>query len=210
MGLHKNRYLVLRESLPELVFAAEQCIKNEELYRKHKENGCLGFPGTILLFVIIDSIGSFHVGGKFNVGGISKKIKGGYTHFYILNSKYFGNQNMKENPIKYLYQHYRNILIHNAVIPDHHPIDIGDEGEEPFFLGKDNKGKISVAKINLIPLLELCKKAVPEFLDECENLVLDSAQESRIKKKNADRTFTLRAVNATDASATGCIFKKDT
>lgn len=82
-------------------------------------NGCLGYPAAILLFSIIDSIGSYFRNDRnFKILIDSKMTtidSEGWQYFKVLNSKYF-NQNLSEKSIKTIYTKLRSYLTHNSVL----------------------------------------------------------------------------------------------
>ena len=62
MAVHKIPSSMLKESLPETLKAATFCSeyrKTDDTWGDYKTGGCLGYPAAILLFSIIDSIGSY-------------------------------------------------------------------------------------------------------------------------------------------------------
>jgi hypothetical protein len=113
---------MLRESLKEYLKVAEYCIqfrKGPEEWGAAGAGGCYGYPAAVMLFCIVDAIGSYHRGRKeFKVliDGKEKSIKNdGSQYFYVLNSKYY-NQVLSKSDIERLYGNYRSLLIHNAAI----------------------------------------------------------------------------------------------
>jgi hypothetical protein len=66
MALHDSTVSMLKESLPEYLKAAEFCInyRKDKTYGHDQEGGCLGYPGTSLMFCILDTIGSYYRGRK--------------------------------------------------------------------------------------------------------------------------------------------------
>lgn len=93
MAIHDSPASMLKESLIEILDAAKYCSdyrKNDEKWGIYKTGGCLGFPAGILLFSIIDSIGSyFRKDKKFKImiDGHEETIDSdGFQHFKILNS----------------------------------------------------------------------------------------------------------------------------
>ena len=94
MAIHETPSSMLKESLDESLEAAKYCAdykKTDKKWGEFATGGCLGYPGAILLFSIIDSIGSYlEKDKKFSViiDGKPEKINGaGRDHFKILNSK---------------------------------------------------------------------------------------------------------------------------
>jgi hypothetical protein len=63
MAIHPTSASMLKESLPEFLEVANYCAdhrKTEEKWGEFKKGGCLGYPGAVILFSIIDSIGSYY------------------------------------------------------------------------------------------------------------------------------------------------------
>lgn len=187
MAIHKTPASMLKESLIESLEAAKFCSdyrKTDDKWVDFKTGGCLGYPGAILLFSIIDSIGSyfrkdplFKIRIDFNNMTIDSD---GWQHFKILNSKYF-NQNLSQDFIKELYSGFRSRLTHNSVlgknsmmIMDNASLDKGISGKA-FFMGKTPDGK-DVHIISIKELWELCKNAIYEFSKEIDIVVPNSKQ----------------------------------
>jgi hypothetical protein len=181
MAVHQNIMSLLRESVSEYIYIADYCVSfiKDSQRGPQQTGGCLGYPAAVMLFSIIDVIGSFHrqdLKCIVNVDGKNTIIrKGGFQHFYILNSPYYG-QSLGEQTIRKLYDNFRNSLFHNAALPPGNFLTKGP-GDIPFPI---INGKPS---INLIPFLALSKKAVDMFLNNLERIVPGSEQEALIYKK---------------------------
>jgi hypothetical protein len=187
MALHKTPASMLKESLIETLEAAKFCSdyrKTDDKWGDHKTGGCLGYPGAILLFSIIDSIGSyFRKDSLFKIRIDFKHMtidSDGWQHFKILNSKYF-NQNLSQDFIKELYSGFRSCLTHNSVlgknsmmIMDNASLGQGISGKA-FFIGKTSDGK-DVYVISIKELWELCKTAIDEFYKDIDDVVPNSKQ----------------------------------
>ena len=122
MALHERPSSMLKESLYEYLEAAKFCChyqKDDPKWGPFQGKGCLGYPGGVLLFSIVDSIGNYFRGNqsfKVKIDGKAVFISGeGSEHFKILNSKYFG-QDLTQEFIKALYNKFRNKLSHNSVL----------------------------------------------------------------------------------------------
>lgn len=100
---------------------------------------------------------------------ISKKSS---TSFYILNSKYFG-QNLKQTEIDYFYDRFRSKLVHNGLIgAEGKMYPISTEHKTAFFsTTSEGKGKYSVS---LEELFYLCEKAVNMFKIDLKEVVGNS------------------------------------
>jgi hypothetical protein len=109
MALHDTPASMLKESLNESLTVAEYCLA----YRKN-DGGCLGYPAAMILFSIVDTIGSYFRKNKnlrILIDGKTRFIDSdGYKHFFILNSPYF-EQHLSEKVIKTLYIKFRSLLL---------------------------------------------------------------------------------------------------
>lgn len=179
---------MLKESLDETLEAAKYCVeysKEESKWGQFNTGGCLGYPAAILLFSIIDSIGSYHrKNANFfvTIDGKKEKINGdGWEHFKILNSKYF-NLSLSLEFIKKAYSNFRSKLTHNSImgkdalmIPRNDSIEILKGRNVAFIEGFDqDKNKIFV--ISIEELYNLCHSAVVEFKKDIDVIVPESKQ----------------------------------
>ena len=183
MAQHDIPASMLKESLDETLEAISFCIefkKTDEKWGEFKTGGCLGFPGSVLLFSIIDTIGSyFRKNAEMEVLIDNKKVKinaEGWEHFKILNSKYF-NQNLSEIFIKKLYSSFRSKLTHNSILGDGTLMVVSNErlkgykGESfSFIQGVDENQKV-IYIVSLTELYHLCQKAVSEFKNDIDDVV---------------------------------------
>ena len=158
MAIHPDQKSMLNESLPEMLIAASQCIN----YQKDKNiwgaPGCLGYPSALLLLSIANSIGSYVI-----EGGNTEK------HFSILNDKEYYDLNLSAEDIRDLYDKYRNLLSHNAVLPYGVGLDIGSSSSPVFYKEGDMKW------LNLVPFYNLSVSVVKKFLDN-SSVVLNNNQ----------------------------------
>ncbi len=181
MAIHSTTASMLKESLPELLYAAKFCAKYRKdchVWGKFKTGGCLGFPAAILLFSIVDSIGSYFRGNKNIEITIDSKptlIKGtGSEHFKILNSKYF-NQDLSGDCIEALYEKFRSLLVHNSAIGKNTSMNISNGG----YGGPFQEMTIKTEKIYYIYINEfcdLCEEAINEFIKDIDSIVPISKQ----------------------------------
>jgi hypothetical protein len=191
MALHSTPSSMLKESLIESLEAAKFCAnyrKTDEKWGTYQTGGCLGYPSAILLFSIIDSIGSYFRKNKdFKIIIDNKKysIDGeGWEHFKILNSKYF-NQSLSLDLIKTLYQKYRNYVIHNSVL-GRNAIMVMDEihlthstNQSSSFATTQNVLGEQIYIISIAGLLKLCDFAIAEFSRDIDTIVPKSKQGSK-------------------------------
>ena len=187
MAIHSTPASMLKESLDELLEAATYCSeyrKTDEKWGDFKTGGCLGYPGAILLFAIVDSIGSYFRKNKNLIITIdSRKVtidKDGWEHFKILNSKYF-KQNLSEAFIRALYLEFRSYLTHNSVLGKYAGMVMNTASlERPykgcaFFQMNVNDSAIHYWT-SIKELLDLCKYAVQEFKKDIDDVIPTSRQ----------------------------------
>lgn len=80
--------------------------------------GSLGFPAALLLFSVVDAIGSYLRGSDeaFPVENKRKKIKrNDFQHFFVLNGENYYQQTLTHDEIKHVYDKYRSLLVHHAI-----------------------------------------------------------------------------------------------
>lgn len=180
---------MLLESLDEFLHAAEYCIR----YTKgsdagkwlppHSKSGVLGFPASSLMFSIVDVIGSYHDGLKVNIGdeikAISNKKGKAYTHFYILNSSFFG-LNLSEDQIKNIYLHARSAIVHNAAIGNE--ITLVKSNSSPFIKVRDFSGK-GKYEVHLLSFYKACSEATNLFKKDLDKILSCSKLANRLEIK---------------------------
>lgn len=188
MALHDIPAEMLKESLVETLDAAKYCSyykKVDKKWGKYATGGCLGYPSGILLFSIIDSIGSYYRKNKefkITIDGKPETINAdGWEHFKILNSKYF-NQSLSLDFIKKLYSHFRSKLTHNSILgdaalmlPDNNSIKQLKGKNQAFAAIKNNNNK-TIYFISIKELCQLCDSAVTEFIKDIDEVVPKSKQ----------------------------------
>jgi hypothetical protein len=138
---------IVYESLVENLLVSSYCIKFRKDPLRWKEEGCYGFPATILLFSIADIIGSYIIGGS------TKK------HFEIFNNNDYYNLNLSENALEEMYKHYRCLITHNGAMPPGRLLDIGTN-DDPVVI-KTNSGEMI---LNLVPFWNKTYFCVEKFL----------------------------------------------
>lgn len=187
MAKHSTPASMLKESLFETLEAAKFCSdyrKNDKKWGSYNTGGCLGYPGAILLFSIIDSIGSYFRKDKtFKIPIDNKQMtidSDGWQHFKVLNSKYF-NQTLSEKFIQEIYNRFRSCLTHNSVlgknsmmIMDNQSLNQG-VSNQAFFIAKTADGKV-IYMISIKELWELCDNAINDFYKEIDKIVPASKQ----------------------------------
>ena len=119
MAIHPNLVSMLRESVQEYFEVANYCVsyQKEARWGHEQAGGCFGYPAAVMLFSIVDTIGSYHRGDSvmtIQLDGERTSISSdGFQHFYILNSDYYG-LSLERRTMKMLYDNFRSPLIHNA------------------------------------------------------------------------------------------------
>jgi hypothetical protein len=188
MALHSTPASMLKESLDESIEAARICIyykKTDDTWGDYNTGGCLGYPGAILIFSIIDTIGSYFRKNKsfqVKVDGKLVSIDGeGWEHFKILNSKYF-KQNLSLSFIKALYTKFRSNLTHNHILgKDTLMFAKQISYPSPSFQSKAfatgiDPQKQPVYLVSLLEMLKICDVAVQLFKIDIDTVVPSSKQ----------------------------------
>lgn len=109
MAVHENPGRMAMEAIDEYFTASENCLR----FRK-PDDGCLGYPATLLLFCVINALGICLHGDSVTIDGRLQTITPGEP-FRILNHECFG-LGLSHKEIKLLEESYRNRLAHNAII----------------------------------------------------------------------------------------------
>jgi hypothetical protein len=190
MAHHDTPASMLKESLFETLEAAKYCSdyrKTDDKWGDFKTGGCLGYPAAILLFSIIDSIGSYfrkEKSFKITIDSTQQTIDSdGWQHLKILNSKYF-NQNLSLEFMKALYSKFRSFLTHNSILGKNSIMIMNNNSinqniyNEAFFKGKDSDGN-DVYVISIKELCELCENAINIFFEDIDTIVPRSKQGKR-------------------------------
>ncbi len=184
MAIHKDTSSMLRESLQEYLKVAEYCIQFRKDPKEWGEGGCYGYPAAVMLFCILDTIGSYHHGRKefkVQIDGKEKSINNdGYQFFFVLNSPYY-NQSLSEVYIKKLYDNYRCLLMHNGAMAFDHFLLSDPSIPQPFPIRNDGVRKVPL--VNLYYFLAISQGAVSMFLNDIHQIVPGSKQAEIIKKK---------------------------
>jgi hypothetical protein len=182
MAIHPDLKSLLRESVREYLEVAEYCLsyRKDAAWDPDQRGGCLGYPAAVMLFSIVDTIGSFHRGSTAVPIVVDRKNVGirkeGFQHFFILNSKYYG-QHLTERTIKLIYDNFRNLLMHNASLAPDHVLLYEPKRSDPFPVVDSKQG------VNLAPFLVVTRTAVSEFLTRLDSVVSGSDQAKKIDLK---------------------------
>lgn len=141
---------IVFEALVENLMVSRYCINFRKDPEKWKREGCYGFPAAILLFSIVDTIGSYIIGGKTR------------EHFNIFNNPDYYNLSLPEEDIDELYKNYRSLLTHNGALPLGRILAIGESSDGVI---KKIRGAII---LNLIPFWNVSYYSVEKFLKEVQ------------------------------------------
>ncbi|MEB2786398.1 hypothetical protein [Algoriphagus persicinus] len=176
-GRHSSPSEMLLESLDEILFSARQCLDyrktNSSIWPKpHAIGGTLGFPATLLLFSIVDTIGSYYDNLEVPCDGKRITIKPDKvkSHFYILNSHLF-NLNLSEVDFEQIFSAIRNKLSHNSLIGGEILLHPGKKA--PFIEAKSIRGKGRYT-VYLNGFYEACESAINKFKIEMPTRVPSS------------------------------------
>src|SRR5687768_4802798 len=96
MALHPNAASMTIEAIEEYLLAAKICLGHQK-----EDGGGLGYPSTLLLFCVVEALGTYLIKEK--------------EPFRVLNTPCFG-LTLEVEQIKQLEKWYRNPLAHNAMI----------------------------------------------------------------------------------------------
>jgi hypothetical protein len=120
MTTYQSVSAILATSLREYLSASKFSLEFAKPSDWGSEAGhCLGFASALLLFSIVDAIGSYHrgSGASFAVEKKERQIDGAdFRHFFVLNGDRYYGQDLSHAAIKELYDDYRSLLTHNASI----------------------------------------------------------------------------------------------
>ncbi len=151
---------MIKESLQEMIIISEYCVSTGKDPKIFGSEGCYGYPASILLLAIVDAIGTHICKGSTRV------------HFDILNEKDFYNLGLSSDQITTIYESYRCLCVHNAVLASGVALAIGKSSDLVF----EDVGGVST--LRLTPFLELSKEVVTKFIS-----ITDSVVTTEIKKK---------------------------
>ena len=173
MAIHYTKLGLAKESINEMLHVAEYTVT----YRKtdktqwgdNATGGILGYPATVILFSIIDCLGSYFANDQklsVIIDGKERKIKNASQHIYILNSKYF-NLDLSRIDLDNIYKNVRSTLTHNSLLPEGYMLQVGENEKLPFNIAVNEFDK-RIYFINVIRLFEITKKAVEGFMGDLD------------------------------------------
>ncbi|WP_293299583.1 hypothetical protein [Pedobacter sp. UBA4863] len=178
---HKSPKEMVIEALEEHIFAAKYLLNYRKLDKHvwaNANGGVLGFPATILLFAIVDTIGSYYRNTNYQiqVDGLSTTIDDeGWQHFKILNSLYF-NLNLSTEDLKQIYVFARSKLVHNSVIGSNFLLKASNDS--PFIAITTTENSIKYV-LNLKSFCRQCEQAIINFRNNADEIF----QNSKIGRK---------------------------
>jgi hypothetical protein len=178
LAIHSSSTSLIQEAMTEYLDIAHHCITSGK-----PSGGCFGFPAALLLFSIVDAIGSYYRGNStfmVLVDGKSKSVDGdGSKHYRVLNSPNYYKMSLSEKDIERVYAYYRCLLAHNAAIPTDHFLSIGKQTDPLFFRGHGGK----IVGVNLVPFYNASVQAVSTFLSVAQTIIPQSKQSIAMAKK---------------------------
>ena len=165
MAIHQKLAHQQIEALSENIKVIDFCLhynKSSEQVQTDFTVPCLGYPAAILIFSVIDTIGSFFRGSDatIQVGSEVKKIETASDHFIILNHNILFNLNLAGKTIFDLYSTYRSKLTHNNSLPVNNFLTANSATDKIFSLNSDEEIEV----INLVALFKVVENATNIFI----------------------------------------------
>lgn len=155
----------VQESLLEKLVTSRYCLDYVKQVSDWGSNGCLGHPALTLMCSIIDSIGTYIVGG----GNVR-------SHFNVLKDEDYFAEVLTDKEIQVLWDYYRNPQTHNSVLPPDTNMDMGWEPGKFIKIESDKK------VIHLETMYSEVNIAVREFIKVAPDKVFNSKQIQEILK----------------------------
>ncbi len=165
MAIHQKQSAQQIESLLENLKVIKFCLhynKTKEEVQSDYTVPCLGYPATILLCCVIDTMGSFFRGSEsiIKVGSESKQIETAPDHFLILNHDILFGLNLSGKTIFDFYSTYRSKLTHNNSLPKNNFL-IADSASDQIFTLNANE---EIEVVNLVALFKSVERASSIFI----------------------------------------------
>lgn len=135
------------EAVVENLLVSKYCIDYRKDPQRWHRTGCYGYPASILLFSIADTIGGYILGGNVR------------NHFNILNHVDYYHLNLSVDEINEIYRNYRSRLTHNSALAIGRLMDIGTRND-PIYEHLDNRN----IKLNLLPFWNKTYYCVETFI----------------------------------------------
>jgi hypothetical protein len=190
MAIHTYKLGLSKEAIYEMLHVAKYCITyrkdDKAQWGNNATGGILGFPATVILFSIIDCLGSYFANDpKFSVkiDGKDWRIKSSGQHIYILNSKYF-DLDLSQIDLDNIYHNVRSTLTHNSMLPEGYSLQVGENEKLPFNIALNENDK-RIYFINIIRLFEVTNTAINNFMDDLEmgDFIFESSDTHSIVSK---------------------------
>ena len=135
MAIHPDLWSLAAATVEEYLTASKLCLK-----AKKTDGGILGCPAALLLFCIINALGTYLVGDEISLDGKKQKITRGEP-FRVLNHPTFG-LSLTNTQIKNLEHWFRNPLAHNAIIEG--SVSLVAQGDGQSFLFTKDSAEVGV------------------------------------------------------------------
>jgi hypothetical protein len=158
MAHHQTPESMLRESLSEIVRAAEWCIQTSK--PAAPRGSVYGYPGAVLLCAAIASIGSW----------VTAKRGARQQFTAALADERFFDLGIDPHTADLVYDRVRNLLSHNAILAEATTLAVGESNDPPI-VRKGNR-----ITINLVPLLERTRSAVEKLVISPDTYILPGAR----------------------------------
>lgn len=182
MAIHENKIGLSKEAINEMLHTAKYCITykkdDKALWGQNATGGILGFPATVILFSIIDCLGSYFANDpkfKVKIDGKDRIIKSTAQHIYILNSKYF-DLDFSQIDLDNIYNNIRSTLTHNSILPEGYSLQVGENEKLPINIAVNEYDK-RIYFVNVIRLFKMTDTAVKKFMDDLDkgDFILESS-----------------------------------
>lgn len=192
MAIHQEKVELLKESLIEMMHVAQYTVSfrkiDKVMWGSNATGGILGYPAVVILFSIIDCLGSVFKGNReflVPIDGKSMPIKETNQHIYILNSRYF-DLDLGLIDLENIYKNVRSTLTHNSLLPAGYILQLGENETLPFNVAINELGK-RIYFINVIKLYEFVQVAVRKFIRDLDTgnvLFKESLLHSTISRRD--------------------------
>ncbi len=109
MAIHENQWTMAIAVIDEYLRTSQLCLEETK-----PDGGCLGYSATLLLFCVVNAMGTYLGGDGIVIENKEQQITKGEP-FRIFNHPLFG-LDLTQQEIKQLERSYRNALVHSATI----------------------------------------------------------------------------------------------
>ena len=135
MAVHHNPATMAVEAIDEYLEASTLCFN-----RTKAGGGVLGYPGTLLLFCVVNALGTYLESDKVLIEGSRCRLRD--NPFRVLNHQCFG-LSLKRKEVDLLQDSHRNKLAHNAIVKVGASL-VPEEGKDPFIFSSEKRAQINV------------------------------------------------------------------